>query len=260
MTLESCPLLVQAAILGVVQGICEFLPISSSAHLVVLPKLLGWPYLGKAFDVALHFGTLLALWLHFHKDIKMMVLEWRTSRSLRLLAIATIPAAVAGWLLDPFVERHLHGPYWTGAALILWGLLLGAAESQKFARERTTADLTGKNALSIGWAQALALIPGTSRSGSTIAYGLYLGLTRVEAARFSFLLSIPLILGATLYKGWSTPIPAGQGLPLAIGIVSSAVAGHVCLASFLEYLKKSSLRPFVWYRIAFGIGLLFFEF
>ena len=224
----------------------------------MLPKLLGWPYLGKAFDVALHFGTLLALCVHFRGELRALAARWRTSLLLRMLAIATIPAALAGWLLDPFVERYLHGTHWTGLSLVLWGIVLAGVDRPKFAREKTAEDLTHSDALRIGWAQALALIPGTSRSGSTIACALYLGLTRVEAARFSFLLSLPLILGATIYKAWGTPVPTGQGLPLVIGIASSSVAGYICLESFLEYLKKGSLRPFVWYRVILGLGILLY--
>lgn len=266
------PVEFQAAILGLVQGVCEFLPISSSAHLVVLPEVLGWPYLGKSFDVALHLGTLVALVTSFRRDLVRLGrasqrLIFRAGRAedpearlVQLLVVASIPAAVAGFLLDDLVEAHLQGLAFVGVFSILWGMAMGGAD-QRGGKNKEIGSLTPFEAFVIGCAQATALLPGTSRSGATITAALLLGLSRSEAARFSLLLSIPVVAGATLFKGWSTAAAIVQmnHMPLRallIGITASACAGRLCLTRFVAHLEHGDLRPFARYRIAFGLAVL----
>lgn len=263
------PLEVQGAILGVVQGVTEFLPISSSAHLVALPKILGWPYLGKTFDVALHLGTLSALLSHYRSDLSDLFraaqrLLYRMGRpadrqekTVLFLAVATVPGALGGFLLDGLVEVYLHGLAVVAVASIVWGGLLAWADRK--AAESTVGQLGISRALVIGLAQMAALFPGTSRSGATMTAGMALGMKRAEAARFSMLCSIPLIAGAVLYKGggllgnW----PAGELLrAMAAGALASALVGRICLRGFLRYLDTGSFRPFAFYRIGFGATLL----
>ncbi len=264
------PLELQATILGLVQGICEFLPISSSAHLVVLPEVLGWPYLGKGFDVALHLGTLLALVAAFRVRLRELGRAAQRlvfsagkardpeARLVQLLVLASVPAAIAGLLLDGVVEAHLHGLLPVAVFSILWGLALGWADTRG-KRDQGIADLTPVKALLIGIAQATALLPGTSRSGATMTTALLLGLSRPEAAQFSLLLSIPVIAGAALFKGWglvsALDSTSGAGVVL-LGIAASALAGSLCLQRFLAYLEREDLKPFVTYRIAFGLAVL----
>lgn len=265
------PVELQAAILGLVQGLCEFFPISSSAHLVVIPEILGWPYLGKSFDVALHVGTLLGLVAYYRKELHALGraaqrLIFRRgqahgdqeARLAQFLIVASIPAAVAGFLLDGIVEGHLQGLAVIGVVSILWGLLMGEADRRAH-KNRDLSTLSFSKALAIGCAQASALIPGTSRSGATISAGLLCGLSRSEAARFSMLLSIPVVTGATLFKGWSmlTSTRCDSDLSVIIlGVAASAVAGGFCLPRFLAYLDRGDLRPFVAYRVVFGIAVL----
>ena len=266
------PVELQAFVLGLVQGVCEFLPISSSAHLVVLPEVLGWPYLGKAFDVALHLGTLIALVTAFRRDLvrlgrasqRLIFCAGRAedpdARLVQLLVVASIPAAVAGFLLDDLVETHLQGLAFVGALSILWGMAMGWADLRG-GKNKGIGSLTPLATFGIGCAQATALLPGTSRSGATITAALLLGLSRAEAARFSLLLSIPIVAGATLFKGWSMSVAVGQlnhtPLPtLLIGITASACTGRLCLTRFVAYLEYGDLRPFARYRVAFGLAVL----
>ena len=266
--------LLQVAVLALVQALTEFLPVSSSAHLVVAPWLMGWRDYGLAFDVALHFGTLLAVSAYFAKTwLRLLALaagrrvpappKGRPDESLddnpRLLAYiaaASVPAAVAGFALKDMVETTLRNPLTIGVMLIAAGLVIGWAD-RRGGKRRGLESLDLRGALLIGCAQALALIPGTSRSGATIAAGLLLGLNRAAAARFSFLLACPVVLGAALKTAWdalqSGP-PAAESLPLlAVGILVSAAAGYAVIAVFLKYLQTATLMPFVYYRLAFGI-------
>lgn len=262
----------QAVVLGLVQGVCEFLPISSSAHLVVLPEVLGWPYLGKSFDVALHVGTLGALLAHFREELRglgraaqrLVFSSGRASdpqaRLVKQIAAASLPAAVAGFLLEDLVEPYLQGLLPVAVLAIVWGVLLDYADRPSAGRPALTVRTMGYGqALLVGGAQALALLPGTSRSGVTMMAALLLGLPRVEAARFSFLLSIPVVAGAALFKGWSSfrePWPPGMGAALLLGIAASAAAGHLCLGRFLGYIERGGFRPFALYRVGFGVALL----
>lgn len=273
--MSDIPQILQAAILGLMQGLAEFLPISSSAHLVIIPEILGWPYLGKAFDVALHFGTLLALFVVFKKDVFALLRGTRDivlpreganpeeARLVKLLFVGCIPAGVIGILFEETIEEYFGGLLFVAAMLIIWGILLEAADREGPEHTRSITDLTFRDAFLIGCAQAAALMPGTSRSGSTITVALFLGFSRTEAARFSFLLSLPVVAGASLLKGkelltdQSTADILG---PLVTGILVSAISGFICIKYFLKYLQTNSFRPFVIYRVVLGLFLISWAF
>lgn len=260
--------LYQAVVLAIVQALTEFLPISSQAHLWFVPWAMGWKDPGLTFDVALHAGTLIAVLIYFFRDWVQIIAhgfginagsddELRKNQGLLwLLAIASIPAAIAGVLFDKVAETSWRSPYLIGGMLIGVGLLMWMAERGE--RGNKSIDNVGwADGLSIGFAQALALIPGTSRSGITITVGLFRGLTRETAARFSFLLSTPIIAGAVLKKLWDIHkeggFPADMRAPFAVGTAVSGVAGALVIAVFLRYLRRNSLMPFVYYRLVFGI-------
>lgn len=269
--------LLQVVVLALVQAFTEFLPISSSAHLVLVRWLLGWEDPGLFFDVALHFGTLLALAAYFASTwvricglaVGRRILEpapghpdrdlYENPRLLWFLVAATVPAAAAGLALQSVVETHLRSPHLIGVMLIAVGGVIWAAERKQSLRRGLDA-LPLRGALAIGCAQALALVPGTSRAGITIAVGLFLGLQRQAAARFSFLLAMPVVLGAALKTGldaWGGGAAGSDGAwLLATGIAVSAVAGYIVIALFLRYLQRSTMMPFVYYRWAFGIIVL----
>lgn len=269
--------LLQVAVLALVQALTEFLPISSSAHLVLVRWLAGWEDPGLFFDVALHFGTLLALAAYFARTwLRILgaatgrrILEpgpqdpdrdlYDNPRLLWFLVVATLPAASAGLALQEFVESHLRSPVVIATMLIAVGAVIWWADRRgRLTDGLGTLSLSG--CLLIGCAQALALVPGTSRSGITIAAGLLLGLERQAAARFSFLLAMPVVLGAALKTGFDTvgggSTASGEILPLAVGIGISAIAGYAVIALFLKYLQRSTMAPFVYYRWAFGIIVL----
>ena len=269
--------LVQVAILALVQALTEFLPISSSAHLVLIRWLLGWEDPGLAFDVALHFGTLLALTAYFARTWARILgsaaglqmprpapndPDWDLDRNPRLLwflAAATVPAACAGLVFQDVVEAHLRSPAVIATMLIGVGCVIWWAD-RNARQDRRLGDLSLGSCLLIGCAQALALVPGTSRAGATIAAALLLGLERQAAARFSFLLAMPIVAGAALKTGLDTlggaSGHAGEYLPLGLGVVVSAVAGYGVIALFLRYLQRATMAPFVYYRWAFGILVL----
>ncbi len=269
--------LVQVVILALVQAFTEFLPISSSAHLVLVRWVLGWQDPGLFFDVALHFGTLLALTSHFlptwcrilglaagkrilepgpgHSDRDLFA----NPRLLWFLVAATIPAAVAGLSLQDVVESHLRSPLVIGSMLVVVGCVIWWAD-RRGQLEKGLDSLSFAGAMLIGCAQAVALVPGTSRAGITIAAGLFLGLKRRTAARFSFLLAMPVVLGAAFKTGFDT---VEGGMPtsteyvsLAIGVAVSAVAGYAVIALFLRYLQSATMAPFVYYRWAVGTIVL----
>ena len=270
--MTEVPQLIHAAVLGLMQGLAEFLPISSSAHLVIIPEILGWPYLGKAFDVALHFGTLLALFVVFKDDVVILLRGTKNlfmrspdakpgeSSLVLKLIVGCIPAGVIGLAFEDVIEEKLGGLLFVAAMLIGWGILLELADrKQNTEGGRTLEDLTFRDAIIIGCAQAAALMPGTSRSGSTITTALFLGFTRTEAARFSFLLSLPVVAGASLLKGIkmaNDPSTVEILGPLMVGILVSAVSGFLCIKYFLKYLRNNSFRPFVIYRIVLGLFLI----
>ncbi len=256
--------IMHAVILGIVQGATEVLPISSSAHLLLIPRFLGWPESGLTFDVALHFGTFLALFVYFRREAVQLVREgvsgfWqqdgKTLRLSWLLVLASVPAALVGKTLEqPIEDVFRSSPFWIVVLMIVFGLLLGLADRYG-SQGHGVENVTLKMAMIIGCSQCLALLPGVSRSGITITAALLVGLSRVEAARFSFLMSLPIVFGAALLKGLHLlkhGIPAGEGLPMLAGVVVSAVVGYLCVAFLLRFVQGRTLWTFVWYRVALG--------
>ena len=261
--------LFQIIVLALVQGLTEFLPISSSAHLILPSAVLGWQDQGLAFDVAVHIGTLLAVVVYFRQDILRIIGGWLTTGFSRtpnadgrlawFIALATIPAGLAGLLLDDWIEANLRSVAVIAWATIGFGILLGIADRVK-GKGITLGKMTLMMALVIGVAQAIALIPGTSRSGITMTAALFIGLQRVDAARFSFLLSIPLILAA---GGLKTLDLMDSVLPvdwsaIAIGIAVSAVSAWLCIYYFLAFINRIGMMPFVVYRLGLGALLMVF--
>lgn len=244
-----------ALLLGIVQGLTEFLPISSSGHLFLIPHLLGWSEQGLAFDVALNTGTFLAALIYFFpvwwKLLTKGLLQ-RQAKELKLLGyliLATIPAALVGLLAQHTIENTFRQPYIVATMLIVFGLILGWAERR--ARLNQTAEkLTWPQVLGIGVAQALALIPGVSRSGITMTAGLLNGLTKKEAAEFSFLLLAPISFGAALTQFHQI---AGSPLaPVLVGMITSFVVGLAAIHGLLTFVKKAGFAPYVWYRVVAG--------
>ena len=261
-----------ALILGAVQGLTEVLPISSSAHLILIPQLMHWPESGLTFDVALHLGTLLALLLYFWRDVLDLTVNFCSSLAGKginspaqrlpwLIIIGTVPAAIAGKTLEHPVEAMFRSsPGLICGFLIAFGLLLAFADTMGSKRNKLDR-LDLKSTLGIGLTQCLALVPGVSRSGITITAALLLGFNREASARFSFLLSLPIVAGAGALKVGKllkTGMPAGEGSMLLIGIASSALVGYLCVALLLKLVQRHSLYPFVWYRLLAGAVLLFF--
>lgn len=257
----------QVVILAIVQGLTEFLPISSSAHLVLLPSLLDWPDQGLVFDVAVHFGSLIAVLYYFRHEVQRMLCAWL--RTLRggapdqdsLLAwwviIATLPAVAVGFLFQGGIEQSLRAPWILALASIFFGILLLVAD-RKATRQRDEYDLKLKDVLIIGCSQVLALIPGTSRSGITITLGLFLGLTRKAAARFSFLLAMPVIFASGVLQSvrmFTEVSPIGWG-ELALGTLLSAISAGLCIHLFLRLVERTGMLPFVIYRVLLGVLIL----
>lgn len=258
--------LTQVIVLALVQGLTEFLPISSSGHLILTPYFMGWSDQGLAFDVAVHLGTLFAVVAYFRRDLLDMagagisVLTGGpvtpSARMLMWVIIATIPAGMIGLLFSDFIETSMRSPFVIAMTTIGFGVLLWLSDVFK-KEHRTERELTYKDALLIGVAQALALIPGTSRSGITMTAGLALGLGREAASRFSFLMSIPIIAlasGQQVLKLSKTEEAVDWGM-LALGVVFSAVAAYVCIRLFLKFIGKIGFLPFALYRVALG-GLI----
>lgn len=261
--------LYQAIVLAIVQGLTEFLPVSSTAHLVLFPWLLGWNDPGLTFDVALHAGTLVAVAVYFRRLWFRMVgaalghgASTDTARLERrlfwFLVIGTIPGAIVGMLLERAVEEKFRQPWLIGMSLIVVGILMWAgdrAESHEKPLERTSL----ADSLWIGAAQAFAIVPGVSRSGATMTAGLFRGLTREASARFSFLLATPIITGAVLVKGFElrhTGLAADMRLPFVAGIVVSGLVGYLVIAFLMRYLAHRTFKIFVIYRVALGVIVL----
>jgi undecaprenyl-diphosphatase len=274
----------QAIVLGIVQGLTEFLPVSSSAHLLLVPWLLGWESPGLAFDAALHLGTLAAVLVYFWRDLLAMALALprairRPSAILRshepadvmprlalLIALGTVPGLIAGLVGGGAIEAIYHPDgvapdrviIMVAVALIALALLLLLAE-RTAQHVRGMASLTVRDAAIIGLSQALALIPGVSRSGATITAGLFRGLTRADAARFSFLLGAPIVAAAGakgLLDTLTSGLGAGQLGVLAVGLATSALAGFAAIWGLLRYLQRASTVVFIVYRIVLGIVLI----
>jgi len=261
--------LVQIIVLSLIQGLTEFLPVSSSAHLILGSRVFSWPDQGLVFDVATHLGTLLAVLVYFRKDLWNMCLPWlgknkgdEQSRKLGLiLVVASIPAIIAGGLLHGWVESSLRDIRVIAFSTIGFGLLLWWADA-RFARNLTIRDMNMRSGIMIGLAQMLSLVPGTSRSGITITMGRMLGFNADSAARFSFLLSIPIIAAAGAYGVLRMVLNSADidWLQFGLAVVLSALAGWLCIAAFLALLQRIGLVPFVLYRLALGVALLWIAF
>lgn len=253
----------QAVVLGLVQGLTEFLPVSSSAHLALAPWLLGWEDPGLAFDVALHMGTLVAVAWYFRRDwfeltesavrlLRTRRAESVADRRVLLLIAATIPAGVGGLLLKEYAETVFRHPAVMATTLILLGVILWAVD-RAASTARTLDGLTARDAWLIGLAQVCALVPGVSRSGSTITAGRALGLDRGAAARFSFLMSFPIIGAAVILKLPDVLRDGGAAGPLAAGIAAAAVSSWLAIAVLLRFVTRNSFGVFAVYRVVLGV-------
>ena len=259
----------QVFVLAIIQGLTEFLPVSSSAHLLLVPVLTDWEDQGLAFDVALHIGSLIAVILYFRKEIGRMWFAWVDSLRHRRLdedgrlawavILGTIPVGLAGLLFNDIISNALRSPIVVAVGLIGFGILLGVAD-WKHKGGKSEYQMSKMDVLWIALAQALALIPGTSRSGITIMAALFLGLSREAAARFSFLLSIPVIALAGGYEtvGLVRQEAAVDWLAVVIGAIVAGVSAYLCIHYFLVFIRKVGMQPFVIYRILLGLMLLWF--
>jgi undecaprenyl-diphosphatase len=258
----------QALVLGMVQGLTELLPISSSGHLILVPWLADWRYLeahpdfNKTFDVALHLGTLVAVIVYFWSDVVGYVGAWFRSVARRSVSgdderiawyilAATIPAGLAGAVGEEFIEKHLGQPWQIAILLAVFGVLLWLAD--RLPQQKTIEDLRFPVAFAVGVSQILALMPGVSRSGITITTGRMAGLDRDSAARFSFLLLIPIVAGAVVYKGIKhvviESLPPGSTGPFVVGTIAAAAVGLVAIDALLGYVRRRDYSPFVIYRL-----------
>jgi len=292
--------LYQAIVLAIVQGLTEFLPVSSTAHLVLFPWLLGWKDPGFTFDIALHAGTLVAVlgyfWRYWVEMLKLVLgidsgasgpgerpgttlprdlnpkseignprstagpiaLLGENRRLLWYLIIATIPAGVAGWLFEHAAEEQLRSPIIIGLALIIVGLVMWVGE-RAGRHEHGLGHVGLVDSLVVGVAQAFSVIPGVSRSGSTMTAGLFRGMKRETAARFSFLLSTPIIAGAAFKKALElrhSGLPVEMRLPFLVGVVVAAVVGYLVIAVLIRYLERRTFTVFVVYRVMLGVIVL----
>jgi undecaprenyl-diphosphatase len=262
--------ILHAIILGITQGLSEYLPISSSGHLVLVPWLFGWDdfagneSLAKTFDVALHVGTLVGALSYFRRDIvritRAAFTEPRTANG-RLgwfIAVSAVPAAITGALLADPIERNTGQIWLIATMLILGGLLLALADGTR--GKRTIDEVSLTDALAMGVGQAIALQPGVSRSGVTITVGRFLGLGRDGAARFAFLMSLPITAGAVIFKWFDVQgeggVPSGYLAPFAWGIVASGITGYIAVWGTLKLIRTRSFAPFVLYRLVVGVSIL----
>lgn len=256
----------QALVLGLIQGLTEFLPISSSAHLSLAPWLFGWQDPGLAFDVALHFGTLVAVIWYFRAEwgklisaavsmIRNRRVQTVEEKRVLFLILATIPGAIGGLLLEKKAETAFRAPALTATALIVMGIVLWAAD--RFSRmDRELPTMRWVDALLMGIAQVFALIPGVSRSGSTISTGRLLGFDRQSAAVFSFLMSMPITAAAVVLKGPEVLRSEGFSAPLIIGVLSAAISSWFAITILLRYVSRHSYGIFALYRVVLGIVVL----
>jgi len=259
----------QAIYLALMQGLTEFLPISSSGHLILLPNIFGWVDQGLAFDVAVHIGSLIAVVSYFRHELKIMTADWfqsviqrqmvGESRLAWAVLWGTVPVGLAGLFFNNVIELYLRTPLVIAITTVLFGVLLWWADVMG-RRHRSEHDVHWKDILIVGLAQALALIPGTSRSGVTMTAGLMLGLTREAAARFSFLLSVPVIVLAGGYQTLKL-VKSDYVIQwdlLAIGVMCSAITAYLCIHVFLKLLERIGMLPFVIYRFLLGAVLFYF--
>jgi len=261
----------QVIVLALIQGITEFLPVSSSAHLALAPWLFGWKDQGLSFDIALHVGTLLAVVIYFFRDWLQVIAQGfglrfghdpelgRNRSLLWLLALGSIPIGVAGLLFKEHAETSLRSPFVIGTMLVAVGILMQIADSTS-RRRKGIEHVNTLDAVLIGLCQAVAIVPGTSRSGITLTAGLLRNLDRAAAARFSFLLSTPAVFAAgakaLLDLRKAGGVPPDMMMPFALGIAVSAASGCLAIGFLMRYLRRSSLRPFVYYRVIFGIMII----
>jgi undecaprenyl-diphosphatase len=267
-----------AIVLGIVQGLTEFLPVSSSAHLRIVPAILGWEDPGAAFTAIIQIGTLVAVMLYFAKDITSITgavytgirngtpFETTEAKTGWMIAVGTLPIVIFGLLFKVEIETTLRSLYWISASMILLALLLSIAEHQTFSRLRQ--GISGKSIQEIGWkeavfiglAQVLALIPGSSRSGVTITGGLFMNLDRKAAARFSFLLSIPSVLSAAIFeifKNRAEIMASTQNLvELVVATLCAGIVGYISIAFLLNYLRRHTTTIFIAYRLMAGTALI----
>lgn len=256
----------QLVLLAIIQGLSEFLPISSSAHLILPSQLLGVADQGLAFDVAVHVGSLVAVLIYLRRDLYILSLGWirslgggratPESRLVWFLAIGTVPVGIAGLVFSDVIEKHLRSTTVIATATIVFAIVLAAAD-RLGSHTRKLSSVTWKNAVIIGLAQMLALIPGTSRAGITMTAALALGFERREAARYSFLLAIPVIALSGGYQALQvsreTMAPWGD---LLLGAAFAAITAMLCIHFFLALVERIGMMPFVWYRLALGTGLI----
>jgi undecaprenyl-diphosphatase len=267
--------IVHAIVLGLTQGLSEFLPISSSGHLALVPWAFGWndldgsKSLARSFDVALHLGTLIAVVAYFRSELVVYVREGLRAVFVRsqppshegrlalLLLLSSVPAGAVGALADSFIEDHLSREWLIAVNLIVFGLLLAWADRRL--GQRSLESFTARDALLVGSAQMLALVPGVSRSGSTMTSGRLLGFNRDAAARASFLMAIPITAGAIVFKSakqLSVGVPDGLWPPLVVGVISAGVSGWFAVWGLMRLIRTRSFSPFVMYRVAAGAAVL----
>jgi undecaprenyl-diphosphatase len=260
------PTIFQALVLGLLQGLAEFLPISSSAHLAIAPWLFHWPDPGLSFDVALHFGTLIAvIWYFSGEWMSLLRAAWQIvitrkivtveQKRAAFLIVATIPGGIFGLLLEKKAETAFRNPALIACALIVLGILLWVAD-RIASVDRPITRMTWLDAILIGVAQVFALIPGVSRSGSTITAGRALGFDRNGAAAFSFLLSMPIIAAAVILKVPHVIRETGMSVPLAVGVAASALSGWLAISVLLKYVSRHSYGVFALYRVVLGVAVL----
>lgn len=258
----------QAIILGIVQGIAEFLPISSSGHLIFIPRLFGWTDQGLSFDVVVHLGSLVAVIYYFRTKLLSIIKKLFNNKKSQektlafKLALSVFPAGIAGLLFSDYIETSLRSPKVIAIGLIFWGVMLYIAEvyqKQKKSSIKQPEKISWKQALFISLAQAIALIPGTSRSGITMTAGLFNNLSKTAAAEFSFLMSVPVIIIAGSVKMLELG-QTGLGnigiIPLITGFLAAAISGYFAISMLMKIVNKWSFKPFVIYRIIIGIILL----
>ncbi len=251
--------LLESFFLGIVQGLTEFIPVSSSGHFVLISSVLNLSEPSLAFNVALHFGTLLALLVYFRSDIiKLLSLKKASSRQLlTLIILATIPAALIGYFFNQFFEETFSQPIPAAIFLILTAFLLWLAE-QLYRPQRALTTMKWLDALVIGLFQALAIFPGVSRSGATISAGLFMKLEREEATRFAFLMAIPIIFGASVLEAKEVQFFVANWQQTLVGLLSAFFSGYIAISFLLKYVKKKSLKPFAFYCLVAGVIFLLF--
>ncbi len=256
---------IQAIVLGLVQGLGEFLPISSSGHLVLVPWIFNWKDPGLAFDVALHFGTLIAVlwyfkkdWFHIFDEARKNGVKNMNKSLLFFILIATIPGVIFGLLFNDYAETIFRNPAIVASTLVIGGILLYFVD-KRMNHQKNLELINWKVALLIGIAQAVAIVPGVSRSGATITMALAFGFSRKDSARFSFLLSTPIILGAVILKA-NDFIRDGLTVESVVGMLVAGISGYLAIAFLIKFVEKTSYAVFFWYRLALAVVIVLFLF